>query len=210
MGNIVSKAEEKGEVRHAFFASVWGTQPPELEDRNREQNEAPIIQGEMVSNLLCHLDMHNSMGLDGIHLRVLTELAEVLTQPLSIIYQQSWLTREVLVDWRLANVTPIHRKGRKEDPGNYRPVSLTSVTRKVMEQIILSAIMWHTQDNQVIRPSQHGFMKGRSCLNNFISFYDKVTCLVGEGKSLFVVYLDFSKAFDTTSKKHSPGETGCS
>ncbi|GAB0205952.1 mitochondrial enolase superfamily member 1 [Grus japonensis] len=68
-----------------------------------------------------------------------------------------------------------------------------------MEQIILSAIVQHIQDNQVIRPSQHGFMKGRSCLTNLISFYDKVACLVDEGKAADVVYLDFSKAFDTIS-----------
>ncbi|PKU43302.1 rna-directed dna polymerase from mobile element jockey-like [Limosa lapponica baueri] len=68
-----------------------------------------------------------------------------------------------------------------------------------MEQIILSAIMQYMQDNQVIRPHQHGFMKGRSCLTNLISFYDKVTRLVDEAKAVDVVYLDFSKAFDTIS-----------
>ncbi|GAB0175910.1 mitochondrial enolase superfamily member 1 [Grus japonensis] len=73
---------------------------------------------------------------------------------------------------------PTHKKGQKEDPGNYRPVSLTSVLGKVMEQIILSAITWHLQDNQVIRPSQHGFMKDRSCLTNLISFYDKAQRVV--------------------------------
>ncbi|KFQ84226.1 hypothetical protein N337_02090, partial [Phoenicopterus ruber ruber] len=110
----------------------------------------PIIQGEMVSDLLQHLDTHKSMEPDGIHPRVLRELAETLTKPLSIAYQQSWLTREVPVDWRLANVILIYKKGRKEDPGSYRPVSLTSVLGKVMEQIILSAIMQHVQDNQAI------------------------------------------------------------
>ncbi|GAB0185739.1 mitochondrial enolase superfamily member 1 [Grus japonensis] len=114
------------------------------------------------------------MGPDGIHPRVLRELGEELTKPLSIIYQQSWLTREVSVDWRLANVLSIRKKGQKEDLGNCRSVSLTSVPGKVMEQIILSAIMWHVQDKQGVRPSQHGFMKGRSCLTSLISFYDKV------------------------------------
>ncbi|KAK4820577.1 hypothetical protein QYF61_001817 [Mycteria americana] len=174
-----------------------GIQPPELEDR--EQNEAPIIQGEMVSDLLHHLDTHKSMGPDGIHPRVLRELAEVLTKPLPILYQQSWLTGEVPVDWRLAKVSPMYKKGQKEDPGNYRPVSLTLVLRKVMEQIVLSAITQHVQDTQVIRPSQHGFMKGRSCLTNLISFYDKVTRLVDEGKAVDVVYVDYSKAFVTIS-----------
>ncbi|KAK4818083.1 hypothetical protein QYF61_005660 [Mycteria americana] len=153
----------------------------------------------MVSDLLHHLDTHKSMGPDEIHPRVLKELAEVLTKPLSIIYQQSWITGEVPADWRLANVTPIFKKGRKEEPGNYRPVSLTSVLGKLMEQIILSAITRHVGNNQGIKPSQHGFKKGRSCLTNLISFYDKVTRLVDEGKAVDVVYLDFSKAFDTVS-----------
>ncbi|GAB0188948.1 mitochondrial enolase superfamily member 1 [Grus japonensis] len=144
----------------------------------------------MVSDLLRHSDTCKSMGQDRIHPRVLRHLAEVLTKPLSIIYQQSWLTGEVPVDWRLANTMPIYKK---EDLGNYRPVSLTLVPRKVMEQIILSVIMWHIQDNQVIMPSQHGFMKGRSCLTNLISFYDKATHLVDEGKAVDVLHLDLVK-----------------
>ncbi|KFQ28047.1 hypothetical protein N332_10881, partial [Mesitornis unicolor] len=106
----------------------------------------PVIHEEVVNDLLHHLDVYKSMGPDGIHPRVLRELAE----PLSIIYQQSWLTGEVPVDWRLANVTSIYKKGRKEDPGNYRPVSLTLVPGKVIEQIILSALTRHMQDNREI------------------------------------------------------------
>ena len=94
---------------------------------------------------------------------------------------------------------PIYRKGRNEDLGNYRPVSLTSVSGKVVEQIILGEIIWHMHGIQGIRPRQHRFVKGRSCLTNLISFYDWVTRLVDEGKAVDVVYLDFSKAFDTVS-----------
>ena len=55
------------------------------------------------------------------------------------------------------------------------------------------------RDNQGIRPSLHGFTKGRSCLTNLISFYDLVTRLVDEGKAVDVVYLGFSKSFGTVS-----------
>ena len=94
------------------------------------------------------MDSHRSVGPDGIHLKELTKLAEVLAKPLSIIYQQSWSTRKVPDDWTLNSVIPIYKKGSKEDPGNYRPVSLTLVLGKVMEQIIMIAIMQHVQDKQ--------------------------------------------------------------
>ena len=68
------------------------------------------------------------------------ELANVAAEPLSIILRQSWLTGDVPADWRLADVTPIFQKGRKDDPGSYRPISLTSVLGKVMEWIISRAI----------------------------------------------------------------------
>ena len=132
------------------------------------------------------------MGPDEIHPRVLRELAEVIAKPLSIFYQRSLLMGEVPEDWRLANVTPIYKKGCRKDLGNYRPVSLTSVLGKIMEQIVLREITRHVRDNRGIRPSQHGFTKDRSCLTNLISFYNPLTRLVDEGKAVDV-------AFDTVS-----------
>ena len=92
-------------------------------------------------------------------------------------------------------MTPIYKKGCKEDLGNNRPVTLTSVPGKVMEQIVLREITRYVQDNQGISPSQDGFTKGRFCLTNLISFYDLVTHLVVEGKAVDVVYI--SKTFNT-------------
>jgi len=53
-------------------------------------------------------------------------------------------------------------------------------------------------------------MKGKSCLTNLISFYDKVTHLVDESKAVGVVCLDISKAFDTVFPQYAPGKTDCS
>jgi len=69
-------------------------------------------------------------------------------------------------------VTPIYWKGRKEDLENYRPVSLPLAPEEVMEQTVLREITLRVQDSREIRSSQHGFMKGRSCLTNRISFSD--------------------------------------
>ncbi|RMC18591.1 hypothetical protein DUI87_04485 [Hirundo rustica rustica] len=167
-GNLVTADEEKAEVLNAFFTSVFSGKtacpqnncPLGLVDGVREQNGPPVIQEETVRELLSHLDVNKSMGPDGIHPRVMRELADELVKLLSIIYQQSWLTGEVPDDWKLDNGMPIHKRGGKEDPGllegGYRPVGLTSVP-------------------------------------------GKVTHLVDAGRAVDVVYLYFSKAFDTVS-----------
>ncbi|GAB0209251.1 mitochondrial enolase superfamily member 1 [Grus japonensis] len=139
------------------------------------------------------------MGPDGMHPQVLKELADVIARPLSIIFERSWRTGEVPEDWRKANVTLVFKKGKEEDPGNYRPVSLTSIPGKVMEQLILGVINKHVEEKEVIGSGQHGFTKGKLCLTNVIAFYDGMTGWVDEGRAVDVVYLDFSKAFDTVS-----------
>ncbi|KAJ7422815.1 rna-directed dna polymerase from mobile element jockey-like [Willisornis vidua] len=90
-------------------------------------------------------------------------------------------------------------QGWQENPGNYRSVIWTLVLGKVMEQIILSAITWHVLDKQMIRHSQHGFRKGKSCLTHPILFYDQMALLVDEGKAVDI-YLECSKTFDPVSQ----------
>jgi len=81
------------------------------------------------------------MGPDGMHPRVLRELADVMSLlSHSIIFERSGRTGEVPEDSRKANSTPIFKKGKEEDPGNYMLVSLTSILGKVMEQLILDVI----------------------------------------------------------------------
>ncbi|KFP12314.1 hypothetical protein Z169_05524, partial [Egretta garzetta] len=110
----------------------------------------PSVDVDQVRDLLRKLDTHKSMGPDGMHPRVLKELSDVIAEPLSIIYERSWRTGEVPDDWKIANVTPVFKKGKKEDPGNYRPVSLTSVPGKVMEQLILSDLSKQVDDKKII------------------------------------------------------------
>ncbi|KAK4813196.1 hypothetical protein QYF61_017631 [Mycteria americana] len=105
--------------------------------------------------------------------------------------------------WRKEDVPLVEKdeKFKKEDPGRYRPVSLPSTLGKVLEQLILRTISRHMKDKKVIRSSQHGFTKGKTCLTNLINFYDEMAGLVDERRAVDVVYLDFSKAFNTVSHK---------
>ena len=68
-----------------------------------------------------------------------------------------------------------------------------------MERIMLGVIEKYLKDNVVIGHCQHGFMRERSCLTNLILFYDKVTHIIYQRKPVDVIFLDFSKAFNTVS-----------
>ena len=99
-------------------------------------------------------------------------------------------------DWRDAIVSPLHKKGSRAKTENYRPVSLTSVVGKMLESIIKDHITKHLDKFKLIKSSQHGFTKGRSCLTNLLEFFEEVTKGLDENNPVDLVYLDFAKAFD--------------
>ncbi|KAK4808933.1 hypothetical protein QYF61_008213 [Mycteria americana] len=172
------------------------TRSSESEEHDCRKSAFPFVDSETVRDQLHQLNVPKSMGPDGLHPRVLDELVDVMAGPLSIIYQRSWESGEVPPDWKLANVIPIIKKGGREDPENYRAVSLTSGPGKMMEKIILGAIERRLKNNAILRHGQDGFPKRKSHLINVISFYDKVTHLVDGEKAVDVVFRDFRKAFD--------------
>ncbi|KFR17877.1 hypothetical protein N306_15460, partial [Opisthocomus hoazin] len=117
---------------------------------DQEGKIPPAVSEDQVWDLLRNINIQKSMGPDEMHPRMLRELADVVAEPLSIIFERSWRTGEVPEDWRKASVTPIFKKGKKEDPGNYRPVSLTSTPGKMMEQHILEITIKQVEEKKVI------------------------------------------------------------
>ncbi|PKU35904.1 rna-directed dna polymerase from mobile element jockey-like [Limosa lapponica baueri] len=156
------------------------TTPLVAEGKNRGyENEEPSTVGEdQVRDHQRNLKVLKSMGSDEIHPQILRELVDEVVKPLSIIFEKSWQSGEVPADWKRGNVTPTFKNGKKEDPGNYRPVSLTSVYGKIMEQILLESLLRHMENKEV-------------------AFYDIATDLVDKGRATDVIYLDLCKAFDT-------------
>ena len=126
------------------------------------------------------------------------ELANDIATPLSILYKKS-LNEGAHNKWLKAVITPIYKKGLKSDPGNYRPVSITSVISKIMESIVRDAIVEYLMKHGILSDDQHGFVPGRDCITQSLLCMGEWTNIVEKDKAFDVVYTDFSKAFGSVA-----------
>ena len=98
-----------------------------------------------------------------------------------------------------ANIIPIFKKGSRCTSKNYRPISLTSVTCKLLESLLRDHMVDFLVRHSFINQTQHGFLKGRSCLTNnyLLGFMEHISNWADDGSPVDVIYLDFQKAFDS-------------
>jgi hypothetical protein len=199
-GQLEAEDKQMANILNDFFVSVFTQENlefiPEPAQEEATEMRMPSITKDKIREKIQGLRVDSAPGPDGINPRLLKELGDSVLTPLEIIFKKSLTTGVVPLEWRQATVIPIFKKGSKREAGNYRPVSLTSIPCKILESILKDEIMEHLLSNGLIKDSQHGFMPGRSCTTNLITFLEKATLAKDNGKPMDVVYLDFSKAFD--------------
>ncbi|KFW05097.1 hypothetical protein N326_03238, partial [Eurypyga helias] len=110
----------------------------------------PMVSEDQGRGRLGNLKLHKFMAPDGIHPRVLKEVADAIAKPLSIIFEKPWWSGENPTNWKRGNIILIFENVKKEVPGSYRPVSLTFVPGKIMEQIILETMIRHMENEEMI------------------------------------------------------------
>ena len=204
-GELSYEDAEKSQILNNHYSKVFTVENPELPFNPmqvdcQEMAEIQFTQSQII-DIIKQLKSSSSPGPDKINQRILKEVAEEISFPLLLLFIKSMQSSKVPADWKIANVSPIFKKGSKFDPANYRPISLTSITVKIMERILKEAIMKYLLANNLIKPSQHGFLPKRSSTTNLVTFFDFVTQQLDAGHSVDVLYLDFAKAFDKVPHK---------
>jgi hypothetical protein len=150
----------------------------------------------LVESQFASLDKRKPAGIDGIHPHVLVESRASLSLPFSMIFTKSFMSAEVPSLWKQANITPIFKKGAKTLASNYRPISLTSVACKVMERIVRDEMFKYLLQNNLLSPSQHGFVYRKSTATNLLETIDLISDAMESHLELILILLDFAKAFD--------------
>ena len=200
-GRVVQEERAMVDLFNEFFSSVFTREDVSIIPEPQQQNQRDMLSDvkittKKVKEKIRKLRKGAAAGPDKIGSKLLHELIEEVSSPLATDMRKTLEDGAVPEDWRMANVKPIYKKGAKHSPGNYHPVSLTSVCCKMMESILKDDIVEHLRKQNLINTSQHGFMQGKSCTSNLLSFLEKVTASVDSGVPVDVVYLDFAKAFD--------------
>eukprot|EP00057_Strongylocentrotus_purpuratus_P014907 XP_011669381.1 PREDICTED: uncharacterized protein LOC105440653 [Strongylocentrotus purpuratus] len=149
-----------------------------------------------ITKLLGSTKVKKAHGPDEIPNIILKEAKDEIAPVLTAIFQKSLDEGDIPVDWRSVNAVPIFKKGDRHWPQNYRPVSLTSHSCKILEHVIYRHIIQHLDDHNFLNEKQHGFRKHRSCESQLILTIEDLFRSFEQGTQQDAMILDFSKAFD--------------
>ena len=204
-GEFVVNPKEQAEKMNEFYSSVFtrsiGDSPSKPAFNGNESLSDMVVDEERVKEVIDGMRENAAPGPDGIQPILLKILREEVATPLTILFRKSIDVGRIPDEWREANVIPIFKKGSRAEPGNYRPVSLTSVPGKLLERLVKNDIDAHVENNNLLKDSQHGFRRNRSTQTNLIEFGNVITGWADEGKCFDVFFLDFAKAFDVVCHK---------
>jgi len=203
---IASTSEEKANCLNNYFESVF------TEDDQKGVTPTPVnipdidirdiaIDYNGVLKLLNDIDIRKSCGPDNISGIMLKTFSIVIYKTLGNLFSYSLKSSTLPTIWKLARIQPVHKKGSKQLPTNYRPISLTCITCKLLEHIVSSHMHSFLKTTDFLTDNQHGFRPHRSCETQLAHTIGHISHLFDLGKSLDIIILDFSKAFDSVNHR---------
>ena len=197
---ITNTSLETAEAFNNYFHSIYTSSDYTLPDTDllpspSHQLHTIEIQSTDVESAINGLSSSKAHGCDDIGPSLITLCAKPLLESLTSLFQQCLTSSEIPDEWKTHKIIPIYKKGDRSQVSNYRPISLLCTTSNILERIIYNKIIYFIR--HLLSPLQYGFLANRSCLQNLLSTYSAISSSLDKSNPTDVVYLDFSKAFDT-------------
>ena len=198
---LESDSAGKAKILLKQFCSVFtrDSTSPQLDIPGNPFPEAEPLRIDQngLEKLLRNLNASKAAGPDNLPSQVLKHCASHVAPILTIIFRHSIKTGVLPADWLSANVAAVYKKGDKHKAENYRPVSLTSVSCKILEHVVSRHLRDHFDKHNILTDRNHGFRTGHSCESQLLTTTHDFFTALEEGRQVDVAVLDLSKAFDT-------------
>lgn len=168
-----------------------------IEEKSKKNTISTIHFTESkVKEALKNMKIDSSPGPDDIPTILLQKCSDTIGSRLSAVMQECMDLGRIPEQWKMSTVTPLFKKGNRHKPENYRPISLTCNPLKCMEKIMVKELTAFFLENNLIPPSQHGFLPGRSTSTNLLECLNDWTKNHDNNHPTDIIYLDYEKAFD--------------
>ena len=202
---IVIDPYEKANLLNTHFSSIFqhdNLTKPSLSPLNFPTNLLPskklVITNTQTIQAISKLKGNVSTTPDQVPALFIKRTCSTLSTPMTQLFNLSLNQGLVPHIWKKAEVIPIPKnKGVRSNPASQRPISLTSPFCRIMEVIVHDDITDYLMNNNLISTVQHGFIKFRSTQTQHIDLLDKITVNYEQHTASIIIYLDFSKAFDS-------------
>lgn len=156
-----------------------------------------VVSEDEVLATLRKLNVNKGSGIDGIRACDLKNNADVVCKVITKLVNECFEKAEIPDSLKVAIVRPIFKDGLKADVNNYRPIAILPTVEKILENILVSQISEFVDKYGIIDQRQFGFQKGKNINQLLGSFVNCLNYNLSRGIHSLVLYLDFSKAFDT-------------
>ena len=199
--NILTTSKDRANALNNFFA-----EQTVLENNNTILPPLdPLLSGSlntinintcMVKEMLQILKTSKSTGPDGINPKILKNTSESIAPSLSKIFNYSLKSGVFPDSWKIAQVTPLFKKGESHLVKNYRPISLLNILSKIFEKLVFKEMYNYLTRNKRLSYLQAAYTPGSSTEHQLLEIYDTILNTMEEGKIIRFAFLDCSKAFD--------------
>ena len=159
--------------------------------------KTPSVNTVSLSTADYIIDDKKSAGLDNIPNKFLKIAASVIAPSLTGIFTASINTGIFPYEWKASRVTPVFKSGTRNNPGNYRPISIIPCVAKIFEKIIFDQLHGYLDSNNLLNTCQSGFRPFHSTLTALLEATSDWSMNIDNGLINGVVFIDLKKAFDT-------------